>query len=198
MEFQWNFGRNWVVSMENWVVTSNFHGSFHDEFPLQISLLGSFWKNFNPNGKKHPCDAAMCVPIRPISSYLKIWQGYTLKHLHHVQKNMDKNGKNTYLKLPDFQSITCRKPSLKLTARPWKSMVGRWHFLLGPGLFSGVNSLLASERGVCHIPFSLRNPISIQWLKRWLMLTIVSIKSISGNKVNNGSRQHSSHAHVGY
>ena len=41
----------------------------------------------------------------------------------------------------------CGLPSLKLTARPWKWMVGIcWNtsFLLGPGLFSGANWLLVS------------------------------------------------------
>lgn len=30
-----------------------------------------------------------------------------------------------------------RTPSLKLKVHPWKSIVGRWHFCLRPGLFSG-------------------------------------------------------------
>ena len=33
---------------------------------------------------------------------------------------------------------------LKLTAHPWKPMVGRWKLLLGPGLFSKANSLFVS------------------------------------------------------
>ena len=37
-----------------------------------------------------------------------------------------------------------RVPSLKLTLRPWKWMIGRLLTFLEPGLFSGANSLLVS------------------------------------------------------
>ena len=44
------------------------------------------------------------------------------------------------------RSCRWRLPSLKLTARPWKPMVGRWIFLLGRPIFNGYVSLLYTLR----------------------------------------------------
>ena len=55
------------------------------------------------------------------------------------------------------QCFTKTYPSWKLTAHPWKWMVGRymniWHFLLRPGLFSG--AMLISVSVPCLVSFFL-------------------------------------------
>ena len=46
--------------------------------------------------------------------------------------------------MPKVIDINTR-PDTTVTARPWKSIVGRWHFLLGPSLFSRGQAVIFRE-----------------------------------------------------
>ena len=109
-------------------------------------LLDGDWSEFLEQGpilRKHVQVPNHETHIRSLQIYVHLsyshsWSGSNSQLLSGWQYDFP---------MPKVIDINTR-PDTTVTASPWKSIVGRWHFLLGPSLFSGGKLLVSGSDGV--------------------------------------------------